>query len=382
MSRNSHQNPSVKKRESARGTEYYIRYKYWSIEIEDGLPSKIRRTKYHPLGLKSEVTLAQAKKTAAKIMEKVNGQSTLASNVPLHEFVEVYKAEHYRGLKETTQRSYSAMLKRYIVPALGDSKLCEVDTFAVTRLLGSMERAQVARNTRCMVKIIVGDVFKWARKWGYVARDAENPAKDAEVGRTRGNEVEQWTPTMEEAERIIAACSEQTGILLWIIIWTGMRISEVCGLRWKNIDLDTGVIYVKERRCGRVVDDPKSNLGTRTLPLGSFAARLAPLKGEPEELLIVKLGHPTENRFYKIVREAMREVGLYHAGNMFHAFRRLHSRLIADCLKGATSLFDLKRQLGHADISTTQLYVGDNLSARKQALNEAQDKVIEIRRKA
>ena len=70
---------------------------------------------------------------------------------------------------------------------------------------------------------------------------------------------------------------------------------------------------------------------------------------------------------------------LYHEGNAFHAFRRLHSKLMSKRM----SLFDLRAQMGHVDIRTTQKYVADDLDARRDAVNDAQaEKVIPIRRKA
>ena len=69
---------------------------------------------------------------------------------------------------------------------------------------------------------------------------------------------------------------------------------------------------------------------------------------------------------------------LHHAGNAWHAFRRLHSTL----MRREMSIFDLRAQMGHADIKTTQRYVDSPVSDRAEALANAQSKVIPFRKKA
>lgn len=379
MSRSSYQAPKVKERMSARGAEFYIRYRVFAIELQDGRPAKVKREKHHALGLKADMTAAAAKKAAAEIMKKVNGQgNTILSHVPFAEFVAVYQQEHYRGLKAPTQVYYSQRIKDWILPFFGSKKMCEITPLEVSQLLGNMERANVARNTRKVTRSIVHNMFKMARKWGYRDQGSENPADDAEVGRSRGNAVEKWTPTMEEAAAIIELVGGQAAVLLWCIIWTGMRISEACGLRCCNVDLAQREVHVKERIVDGEMDDPKSDRGNRKLPLGDFAPQLAPLMGKPDEFLFRKDGAGISQWTYgPMIREAMVAAGVRHKGNLYHAFRRLH----ADLMKKNLNRFDLKAQMGHASITTTELYLSDDLTARRDALSEAQSKVVEIRRK-
>lgn len=379
VSRTSYQNPKVKERPTARGTEFYIRYRVAAIEMKDGRPVKVKKEKHQGLGLKSETTLAQAKRAASEIMQKVNGQGdTMQSHIPFESFIEIYMQEHYRRLKPPTQKTYTARINRWVLPALRGKKLYQITPFDITQMLGEMERQMICKNTRKVVRAITHTIFKEARKWGYLERGAQNPADDAEVGRSRGNAVVKWTPTMEEAVQIIESVSAEAGLLLWCLIWTGMRISEACGLRCCNVDLAQGVIYVRERVVNGESDDPKSDNGKRSLPLGTFAAQLAPLMARPEDFLFRKNGHGiSECTYGPAIRKATVRLGMRHKGNMFHAFRRLHSNL----MKSLTP-WDLQRQMGHADITTTQLYVGDDLKARRDALSEAQSKVVPIRRQA
>ncbi|HEY1221414.1 MAG: hypothetical protein ABSE42_08155 [Bryobacteraceae bacterium] len=63
-----------------------------------------------------------------------------------------------------------------------------------------------------------------------------------------------------------------------------------------------------------------------------------------------------------------------HVGNPWHAFRRLHITLMST----RVSLFDLRAQAGHAQLSTTQKYVAPSMVNRTAAVEAAQDNVVPI----
>jgi integrase len=381
MARREWQNPSILERTGANGPEWYIRYRVRVLEIADGKPVVSRREKWFTLGAQKEMTKRKAERRRDEIMREVNGQIyTIQSHIPFVEFLKIYKTEHYRGLKETSKRFYDSRIAAWIEPTFKDKKLYQIGPLDVAQMLGAMEAAHVARNTRVATRAIMANIFKMAKRWGYL-KDADNPAKDAEIGRDSGAARTIWTPTLEEARLIIAQADEELALILEMIIWTGMRISEVVGLRCKNVDVAQAVAYVRERNVRHVMDDPKSTAGQRALPLGYLAPRLAPLMASPDDFLFRQDGGDsyTAQLLYRRVRAAMTAAGLYHEGNAFHAFRRLHSTLMSKRM----SLFDLRAQMGHADIKTTQKYVAGDLDARRDALRDAQDeKVIPIRRKA
>src|SRR5262249_59516825 len=75
-------------------------------------------------------------------------------------------------------------------------------------------------------------------------------------------------PSPDEIRAIIAAASDGRQPLLLSAIFTGLRISELRGLRWDDIDLKCGELHVRQRadRYGKI-GRPKSEAGERTVPL-------------------------------------------------------------------------------------------------------------------
>jgi integrase len=344
----------------------------------DGKPVTRRIEKWRALGLCATMSKRKAVRERDKIMREVNGQIyTIQSHIPFKEFVEVFRREHYRGLKETSKRYYDQPMNAWIMPTLGNKKLYQIGPLEISEMLSAMENTGVARTTRVATRAILSTMFEKARKWGYL-KDASNPAQDAEIGRGNKGGRTIWTPTIDEARAIVGHADDDVALIVEFIVWTGMRISEVLGLRCRNVDPDQAVVYIRERRSRWDVGDPKSDAGQRPLPVGYLAERLRPLMVGPEDFLLRQAdGEPwTDQLLYRRIRSAMDGANLYHTGNAWHAFRRLHSTLMSKRM----SLFDLRAQMGHANIKTTQKYVATPVDTRAEALAAAQANVIPFKK--
>ena len=76
-------------------------------------------------------------------------------------------------------------------------------------------------------------------------------------------------PTREEIKRILDAASGRLRPLLVTAVFTGLRASELRGLRWEDVDLKRGELHVRQRADRyNAIGKPKSESGERTIPLG------------------------------------------------------------------------------------------------------------------
>ena len=164
---------------------------------------------------------------------------------------------------------------------------------------------------------------------------------------------------LEEIERIIAATdsSRHTGerdrAMLELLYATGLRVSELCRLGVGDVNLDLGVL----RTTG------KGNK-QRLVPVGKDAVRAVEnylangrgtvLKGRASRYLFITArgGCLTRQAFWKLLAGHGRKVGIFH-GLTPHVLR--HS-FATHLLEGGADLRSVQVMLGHADISTTQIY--------------------------
>jgi integrase len=79
--------------------------------------------------------------------------------------------------------------------------------------------------------------------------------------------------TEEETVKVLALLSDPNLLVLETAIATGARISEILGLKWCHVDLQTGILRIAQRYWRGDIDDPKSKTSKRPLTLGYLGDR-------------------------------------------------------------------------------------------------------------
>jgi integrase len=169
-----------------------------------------------------------------------------------------------------TLLNYRIHVKLHIVPRIGHEKLAKLTTPRVHKfrddLLASLSRSH-ARFVLKSFKAILKD----AHRRGNVA---QNVARDVQIDTAaRGKRKLQAgidIPTPDEVRQIIhhATAGRQRTLML-TAVFTGLRGSELRGLRWQDLDLKKGELHVRQRADRyNVMGKPKSESSDRTIPLG------------------------------------------------------------------------------------------------------------------
>ena len=150
-------------------------------------------------------------------------------------------------------------------------------------LLKDLSRAQ-AKKILTSLKSLLRD----ARRRGNVA---QNVALDVSIKRDKRAKPKLKAgvdiPTPDEIKRIVHAATGRGRPFLITAIFTGLRSSELRGLRWSDVDLKKGELHVRQRADRyNEIGKPKSKSGDRVIPLGPMVVntlrewRLACPKGE------------------------------------------------------------------------------------------------------
>ena len=165
---------------------------------------------------------------------------------------------------------------------------------------------------------------------------------------------------------------------------TGMRVSEIIGLKWRAVDLEHGLVHVQERYYRGDTDEPKTDKSKRPLPLGYLAKEFRELRSQAEaerqklgghEYVFHKEdGKPLDDRdvLRDIIRPAAERLGLYFEGFGWHSFRRQNITLMQE--EGATT-FEAMEQAGHTRSTMTSHYTVVALTRREQAVRRVQERL-------
>jgi integrase/recombinase XerD len=178
---------------------------------------------------------------------------------------------------------------------------------------------------------------------------------------------------LEEIERLSQSpdATRTTGLrdhaMIELLYATGLRVSELCNLGMGDVDLDSGVLRATGKgRKQRMIPVGKAALGAVRAYLET--ARPAILKNRRSRYLFVTArgGPMTRQAFWKLLRGHGRKAGV---------FRRLTPHTIrhsfaTHLLEGGADLRSVQTMLGHADISTTQIYTHVMRSRLRKTVDE------------
>jgi integrase len=174
------------------------------------------------------------------------------------------------GRERATIGGYRIHVDKYIVPRIGGEKLAKLSTPRINSFRDELLASVVSRSLAKAVLKSFKAVLKDAKRRGNVA---QNVASDVTITIDRRGKRKLKAgvdiPTPDEIRRIIQAATGKHRPLLLTAIFTGLRGSELRGLKWQDVDLKKGELHVRQRADRyNVIGKPKSESGDRTIPLG------------------------------------------------------------------------------------------------------------------
>ena len=199
------------------------------------------------------------------------------------------------GLEASTVMQYRQHLNGHIVPFIGDKKLAELALADVQDFHNRLIREGRSRVMAQKATSSLGAILAHAMAEGRVARNVvhEHSRATGKRGRSVENqrkerlEVGKDIPSKDELRATLAAAQGRWRPLIVTAVFTGLRASELRGLTWDDVDLERGVLRVRQRadRWNRI-GLPKSETSQRDVPLAPNVVntlkewRLACPKGE------------------------------------------------------------------------------------------------------
>lgn len=175
-------------------------------------------------------------------------------------------------LEPSTIKSYREHLRLHINPLLGARRLNQLTKPMVEEYRDQLLDTGRSRAMAAKVLRSLSSLLKEAQRVGYVG---QNVAQGITVKRS-GRDKAKIVPPTKEHMRLLVAAASQDGArpidkpLLLVLLFAGLRASEVRALPWSNVDLKRGTITVNRRADpANVIGPPKSASGFRTIPIPS-----------------------------------------------------------------------------------------------------------------
>lgn len=180
------------------------------------------------------------------------------------------------GLERSTVQQRRTHLERHIIPFIGQLLLSKITVPVVREFEDRLRTEGRAAPTVKKVLTSLGSLLADACERGLATRNPVRDIRSSRKGRERRQEKRQKgrleigvdIPTPAEIKAFVAHLDGNWRPLLLTTIFTGMRASEIRGLRWQDVDFKRGEINVRQRADAyKNIGPTKSEAGVRTIPV-------------------------------------------------------------------------------------------------------------------
>ena len=281
-----------------------IRYgKYWVIQIRgDRMENGQRKRFKHRIKLCS-ATLPEreAQKIAAEELRPLNqGLETIeAAITSFQEFVEgTYNPLDLSRLRKTTQDRYAGVIRNYLLPEFGKLCLRELSRKTIQRFFSQPLRSPcgeaLSQESRDKIRDVLSSILRSAVEYGALVK---NPVEGVRLpADTRGRRRTKPHISPEQFEQLLAGIPEPYSTMIFVAVYTGLRVSELIALKWEDIHIDS--ITVDERYCRGDWAAPKTEASNATIGVDrGVIERIHRLK-----LLTVEVRAGLQTRRHKLVK--------------------------------------------------------------------------------
>lgn len=292
--------------------------------------------------------------------------------------------------KESTYAKYTVLVRIHLLPELGELKLKEINTTLLEQYLykkwreGRLDgKGSLAPSTVRLLACILQSILQFARQMGYTDTVYGFLSKPKLVI----NEMELFTTEEQRCLEEYIFWKQDLGAYgIYICLYTGLRLGELCALTWGDIYLEHS--YLKVRRTLQriqVVEPPKDPAAAKTkilidIPKSKSSLRDIPLTPSLQRLLYKircsspgcyvltgEVGRYMDPRTYqKRFHRYLKECGL--KSRNFHTLRH---QFASNCIAIGVDAKSLSEILGHSNVNITlNRYVHSSMELKRTQLNK------------
>ena len=259
-------------------------------------------------------------------------------------------------VKSSTYANYQMKVEKHILPSFGGLRY---ETMTVQMLHAFIDEKLASELSPKYVSDIIV-VFKAMAKYTAKIYGARNILANVVTPKCIKEEKPLLTTAQQRKMcKYLLSNLNTTSLCVLLSYYTGLRVGEVCGLMWSDIDFDKSILIVR-RTVQRIhandggtrliVDTPKSRTSQRSIPIPTFLMKILLRFHSKNEHYILsnstRIIEPRtlQNRFKSILKKADLPSVTYHS---------LRHMFATNCLQAGFDIKTLSEILGHASVETT-----------------------------
>lgn len=259
-------------------------------------------------------------------------------------------------VKTSTFANYLMKVEKHILPVFGGMRYDMLTVQMINNFI--QEKLDSGLSAKYVSDIII--VFKSMAKYTAKIHGFRNILADVELPKVHRKEAIILTHLQQlQLCRYLQRNPCTTSLCILLSLYTGLRVGEVCGLMWRDIDFEKSILAVRRtvqrirnsaHATKLISDTPKSHTSQRTIPIPKFLIKLLRESRSNENCYILSGSNhiieprTLQRRFKSILKKADLPSVSYHS--LRHAFA-------TNCLQAGFDVKTLSEILGHASVETT-----------------------------
>lgn len=264
--------------------------------------------------------------------------------------------------KASTYANYAFKAEKHLIPAFGSLKIEKLSPSKVYDFI--MEKRNKGLSNKYISDLII--VLKNMTRYAARVHHCVNPIFDVELPKKEKHELDLYNKNEQNRlKSALLANMDLTKLCIMIALYTDVRIGELCGLKWSDIDLNAKTIRIertiqrirvsnKANRTELIISTPKSHTSVRTIPIPEFLVRmLKAFKPSSAETFIItgnaKLPDPRTMQYR--FKALLVKIGLRTLN--FHSLRHLFA---TNCVELGFDVKKLSEILGHSSVEITMKF--------------------------
>ena len=277
-------------------------------------------------------------------------------------------------VKESTFTRYVRIVEKYILPSFKVQQLVKIDTEMINEAF-SLMKARLSDKTISDIRCVFKSIWKLGVEKQYPCCELRFPKSKV---KTVHKIVVIPPDTRQRMEHALLHYNNQVSLGVLFTLFTGVRIGELCGLQWGDIDFENGFVHIRrtveriadlnnsQRKTKVIVSEPKTENSERIIPLPTCLLEyIHQFRLNDEKYILTAKCSPTEPRaYYAKYKQFLIKNNL---GN--HTFHELRHTFATQCVDMGFDVKSLSEILGHSNVTTTMnLYVHPTLQMKKRQM--------------
>ena len=251
------------------------------------------------------------------------------------------------SVKPSTLECYRRNIRCHILPRLGERVAVEVTAEEVNDFIEQLQEDYSPK----LVREIGGLLLR------IVGMAGVGYGEDVTLPKVRQKAVEVFTePELKQMGQVILHRPDRTGLGVLLTAYTGLRLGELCGLQWQDVDAGAGLLHI-QRTVERIaqtggktcltVQPPKTENSERWVPIPKEMLRmLQTARKQPDSYLLTGRERVPDPRTCQYRYKALLE----RCGVRYRNFHCLRHSYATRCVERGVDVKSVSELLGHADV--------------------------------